>query len=99
VIGAQPRAHWLQRAAGRDACIAPVLPMGEAPRHPQMAARATVVDVDGVPQPAPAPRFSATPAALDRPPALQGEHTDEVLADCGFDAAEVAALRAGGVLG
>jgi alpha-methylacyl-CoA racemase len=57
------------------------------------------VEVDGVPQPAPAPRFSATPAALDRPPALAGEHTDEVLVDCGFSAAEVAELRGDGVLG
>ena len=90
VIGSEPARRWLERAEGRDACVAPVLPMREAADHPQIRARGTVVEVDGVPQPAPAPRFSATPAALDRPPALAGEHTDEVLADCGFSADEVA---------
>jgi alpha-methylacyl-CoA racemase len=56
------------------------------------------VEVDGVPQPAPAPRFSATPVGLDRPPAGAGEHTESVLLDCGFDADEVARLRADGVV-
>jgi alpha-methylacyl-CoA racemase len=99
VIGSQTRERWLSLAEGRDACVAPVLPMREAADHPQIRARATVVEVDGVPQPAPAPRFSATPAALDRPPARAGEHTDEVLVDCGFSDAEVAELRGDGVLG
>ena len=98
-IGSQEREHWLRRAEGRDACVAPVLPVLEAAQHPQIQARGTVVEVDGVPQPAPAPRFSATPAALDRPPALAGEHTDGVLLDCGFSQTEVAALRAAGALG
>jgi alpha-methylacyl-CoA racemase len=97
-FASQPRQHWLDRADGRDACLAPVLTMREAADHPHLRARGTIVDVDGVPNPAPAPRFSATPAALDRPPALAGEHTDEVLADAGFAAAEVAALRAAGAI-
>jgi alpha-methylacyl-CoA racemase len=92
------RDDWLARAAGRDACLAPVLTMGEAIHHPHIAARGTVVDVDGVPQPAPAPRFSVTPAALDRPPAAAGEHTDEVLAELGFSSEEVADLRRTGAL-
>ena len=99
VIGSQTRDRWLALAEGRDACLAPVLPMREAADHPQIRARGTVVDVDGVPQPAPAPRFSATPAALDRPPALAGEHTDAVLLDCGFSEGEVAELRGDGALG
>jgi alpha-methylacyl-CoA racemase len=98
-IASQPRDHWLLAAEGRDACLAPVLTMGEAAHHPHVRARGTVVEVDGVPQPAPAPRFSRTPAALDRPPAAAAQHTDEVLAECGFDAAEIAALRAAGVVG
>jgi alpha-methylacyl-CoA racemase len=97
-IAARPRAEWLARAEGRDACLAPVLTMGEAAAHPHMRARDTIVEVDGVPQPAPAPRFSATPAALDRPPAVAGEHTDEVLWDLGFTADEIAGLRADGVV-
>ena len=51
-----------------------------------------------MPQPAPAPRFSATPAALDRPPAVAGQHTDEVLPAWGFSAEEVDALRAAGAV-
>ena len=94
----RPRAEWLARAEGRDPCLAPVLPMREVPAHPHIAARRTVVEVDGVPQPGPAPRFSATPAALGRPPAAAGEHTDEVLTELGFGADELAALRDAGVL-
>jgi alpha-methylacyl-CoA racemase len=98
-IASETRDHWLGAAEGRDACLAPVLTMGEAAEHPHVVARGTVVQPGGVPQPAPAPRFSATPASLDRPPAGAAQHTDEVLAECGFSADEVAALRAGGVVG
>jgi alpha-methylacyl-CoA racemase len=94
----RPRAHWLARAEGTDACLAPVLTMSEAARHPHLVARRTIVEHHGVPQPAPAPRFSATPTALDRPPSAPGTHTDEVLADLGCDPDEVAALRAAGVV-
>jgi alpha-methylacyl-CoA racemase len=72
--------------------------MTEAAAHPHVIARGTVVDVDGVPQPAPAPRFSETPPELHRPPPTPGQHTDEVLADAGFTDAEVAALRATSVI-
>ncbi len=98
-VAAQPLAHWVERAEGRDACMAPVLPMRAGRRASADPGAGTVVEVDGVRQPAPAPRFSATPARLDRPPAVAGQHTDEVLADCGFTDAEVADLRAAGVLG
>jgi alpha-methylacyl-CoA racemase len=97
-FAARSRDEWLARADGRDACLAPVLPMREARAHPHVVARSTVVDVDGVPQPAPAPRFSATPATLDRRPAVAGEHTDEVLTELGFTGPELAELRAAGVL-
>lgn len=95
----RPRAEWLARAEGRDACLAPVLTMAEAAAHPHLRARETIVERDGVAQPAPAPRFSATPTALDRPPAAPGQHTDEALADWGFSIAEVAQLRASGAIG
>ncbi|MBO9352669.1 CoA transferase [Bordetella petrii] len=68
-----------QRLAGTDACYAPVLSMAEAPGHPQMVARGTFVRVDGVVQPAPAPRFSRTPARVRGGPAQPGAHTEEVL--------------------
>jgi alpha-methylacyl-CoA racemase len=97
-IARRPREEWLARAEGRDACIAPVLTMREAAEHPHLRARATIVERDGVPQPAPAPRFSATPAALDRPPAAPGQHTGEVLEDWGFSPEEIAGLRAAGTV-
>ena len=85
--------EWLARAEGTDACVAPVLTMSQAAQHPHIRARGTIVERDGVPQPAPAPRFSATPAALDRPPCTPGQHTDEVLAECGFSQTEIDTLR------
>jgi alpha-methylacyl-CoA racemase len=94
----RPRAEWLERAEGRDACLAPVLTMGQAVAHPHIRARGTIVERDGVPQPAPAPRFSATPTALERPPAVAGQHTDEVLREWGFAADEVDELRAAGTI-
>jgi alpha-methylacyl-CoA racemase len=71
-----------------------VLSIGEAREHPHNRARGTFVEIDGVGQPRPAPRFSRTDSSIQRPPARGGEHTDEVLADwCGMDASEIAELR------
>jgi alpha-methylacyl-CoA racemase len=75
------REEWTAIFADGDACVAPVLSLAEAPHDPQLAARLTYVNHDGVVQPAPAPRFSRTPAELTTPPAQPGEHTAEVLAD------------------
>jgi len=72
--------------------------MGEAPDHPHNVARGTFVEVAGIKQPAPAPRFSRTPGAIDRPPPHAGQHTDEALADWGFDASEVTKLREAGAI-
>lgn len=63
-FAAQPRAHWCAALEGSDACFAPVLPAPAAPRHPHHVERASFITVDGVVQPAPAPRFSATPNAM-----------------------------------
>ena len=82
--------------AGSDACVAPVLSASAAPDHPHLAARETYVEVNGHTQPAPAPRFSRTPARLDRPPARPGEHTREALSDWGVD--DVEGLIADGVV-
>jgi alpha-methylacyl-CoA racemase len=92
------RDDWVAHFAGRDACVAPVLTTEETFADPHLAARATVVEVDGVPQPAPAPRFAATPATLDRPPPSPGEHTDQLLAEAGYAPGEAAALRAAGTV-
>jgi alpha-methylacyl-CoA racemase len=97
-FSARNRDAWVAAFAGRDACVAPVLTTEETLADPHLAVRATVVEIDGVPQPSPAPRFSATPAALDRPPPSPGEHTDAVLADAGYGPEEIAALREGGAV-
>jgi alpha-methylacyl-CoA racemase len=76
------QAEWTQVFDGSDACVAPILPL--AADHPHLVARGTFVDKDGVRQAAPAPRFSGTPTALDRPPARAGQHTREALADWGI---------------
>lgn len=88
------RAEWERRAADRDACVTPVLGLDEAMRHPHTTAREAFVEVDGVLQPAPAPRFSRTPGRIQGPAPRAGEHTDEALSDWGFDGATLDRLRA-----
>jgi alpha-methylacyl-CoA racemase len=73
--------EWADRFAGSDACVAPVLSSARAAEHPHLVARETFVERHGQTQPAPAPRFSRTPAELDRPPARTGQHTREALLD------------------
>ncbi|MFE6666274.1 CaiB/BaiF CoA transferase family protein [Streptomyces sp. NPDC057697] len=75
------RAEWTEVFEGSDACVAPVLSLREAPHHPHIAARATFVEHGGLTQPAPAPRFSATPASVRRGPARPGADTAAVAAD------------------
>ncbi|MFE2503936.1 CaiB/BaiF CoA transferase family protein [Streptomyces rubiginosohelvolus] len=75
------RAEWTEVFAGADACVAPVLSLGEAPHHPHLAARSTFVEHGGRTQPAPAPRFSATPVSVRTGPALPGADTEAVAAD------------------
>ncbi|MGW0553834.1 CaiB/BaiF CoA transferase family protein [Streptomyces sp. NPDC002926] len=75
------REEWTAVFEGSDACVAPVLSLGEAPSHPHLAARGTFVEHGGLIQPAPAPRFSATPGAVVRPPAQPGADTAEVALD------------------
>lgn len=92
------RDAWCEIMEGTDICFAPVLSLSEAPDHPHMKARGTFVEVDGVKQPGPAPRFSRTQALIERPPAQPGEHTDEALADWGFSKGDLAKLRESGAI-
>jgi alpha-methylacyl-CoA racemase len=92
------RDEWVEVLGGSDACFAPVLSIEEAAAHPHNAARGTYVEVEGVLQPAPAPRFSRTPSRTPTPPDHPGEHTDEVLSSWGFDPGEIAALRRDGAV-
>ncbi len=87
------RDEWCELMEGTDICFAPVLSMDEAPLHPHIQHRDTFVEFYGVTQPSPSPRFSRTPAALERPPAHAGQHTDEVLGSFGWSAEEIAKLR------
>jgi len=98
IFKAKTRDEWCAVMEGTDVCFAPVLSLSEAPQHPHNVHRGTFLDLEGVVQPAPAPRFSGTPASVQRPPAHAGQHTDEVLAEWGFDAARVAKLRDAGAV-
>jgi alpha-methylacyl-CoA racemase len=87
------RDEWTALLEGSDACFAPVLTMAEARRHPHNRARNMFVEVAGVEQPGPAPRFSRTPATVQRPASKPAADTDAVLADWGFSREDVARLR------
>jgi alpha-methylacyl-CoA racemase len=92
------RDEWQALLEGTDACAVPVLSMTEAPSHPHNEARQTFVVLDGVTQPAPAPRFSRTTAEIGARPPEPGEHTVDALAGWGFTADEVAKLRETGAV-
>jgi len=84
VIKTKTRDEWRAIMEGSDVCFAPVLSIAEAPEHPHNKARETFIEIEGVVQPAPAPRFSKTPGAVQGLPPGQGEHTDEILKDWGI---------------
>ena len=86
------RAQWCEVLEGTDACFSPVLDMDEAPAHPQNHSRGNFVELAGLTQPAPAPRFSKTPAAISRQPPLPGEHGEEVLREWGIEEARISRL-------
>jgi alpha-methylacyl-CoA racemase len=98
VFRSKTRDDWCVVLEGSDACFAPVLNLEEAPRHPHNAARNSFLDVDGIVQPAPAPRFSRTPNARPTPPQPPGQATRAALADWGIPQQRIEALIAQGVL-
>jgi alpha-methylacyl-CoA racemase len=98
VVATRTRDEWDAVFAGTDACVAPVLSPWVAHLHPHIQARSTFVEVDGVVQPAPAPRFSRTPSSISRPPSLPGGDTVSALLDWGIEEATVAKLRETGAL-
>jgi alpha-methylacyl-CoA racemase len=97
-ISARSQAEWCALFDGTDACVTPVMDMAEAPLHPHNVARGTFIELEGIVQPAPAPRFSATPGAIQGPPPLPGAHNDAVLRDWGFDAKRIERLRITGAI-
>jgi alpha-methylacyl-CoA racemase len=92
------RDEWSALLEGTDVCFAPVLKLGEAHRHPHAVARGTYVEVAGVVQPGPAPRFDRSVPGHPRPAPEIGAHTSEVLAECGFTDDDIARLRTSGVI-
>ncbi len=98
VFRSKTRDEWCELMEASDVCFAPVLSMTEAPSHPHNVERSTFLELQGIVQPAPAPRFSRTPGGVQRPPAHAGQHTDEALVDWGFGPERVAALRSSGAI-
>ena len=92
------RDEWSAIMEHTDICYAPVLNWSEAPSHPHNVARSTFIDIDGITQPAPAPRFSATPVAAPASPPWAGQNTDDTFASFGFAADEIASLRDSGAI-
>lgn len=92
------RDEWCAIAQGTDACVTPILTLSEAPLHPHNIARRAFVDVGGVLEPAPTPRFSRTGAATPKPRPRRGEHTSAVLADWGFEPSEIDRLLQAGAI-
>ena len=93
-FASKTRDEWAAVFEGRPACVTPVLSLTEARTHPHLSERAVVVDVDGVPQPAPAPRFSRTPAEVPTSPSDVGADTRSALAAWGLTGDEMDALAA-----
>jgi alpha-methylacyl-CoA racemase len=98
VFKEKTRDEWCAKLEGTDVCFGPVLTMGEAAEHPHMKARGTIVEHDGILQPAPAPRFSRTAPEIQGPARAPGADTDAILADFGFASDEIAALAEAGAV-
>jgi len=93
VFVTRSREEWSRVFEGSDACVAPVLSMSESAEHSHLRARSTFTIVDGVVQPSTAPRFSATPAHIDAPPASPGEHSEAILVALGYTSNQIGMLR------
>ncbi|MDB5746137.1 MAG: carnitine dehydratase [Massilia sp.] len=98
LFATRSRDEWCALLEGTDACVAPVLDMAEAPLHPHNRARETFIDIDGVVQPAPAPRFSRTVPEAGQAAAAPGQHSAAVLADWGWSLDAIETLKNAGVI-
>ena len=99
VIRTKSQAEWCDIMEGTDVCFAPVLNFMDAPSHPANVARDVYIEVDGVTQPAPAPRFSRTPSSVRHGTHELGEDTEETLSAMGFEDQEIAQLKEAGSIG
>lgn len=98
VFATKTRAQWCELMEATDVCFAPVLRMNEAAQHPHNVERKTFIDVAGITQPAPAPRFSRTTASVDVLPAHAGQHTRSVLTDWGIATERIDSLEGSGAI-
>ncbi len=98
IFKTKTRDEWCDLLEGTDACFSPVLSFSEAARHPHNVARQSFVEVDGIKQPAPAPKFSRTKPEIQGPPPTPGQHNETALVDWGFDADEIRKLIEDGVV-
>ncbi|MCU0595714.1 MAG: CoA transferase [Desulfobacterota bacterium] len=98
VFKSKTRDEWCKIMEGTDVCFAPVLTLEEAPKHPHNVERRTFVEIDGVVQPSPTPRFSRTVPEIRKPPSAPGADTERVLAEWGFSQNEIRALKDNGAI-
>jgi alpha-methylacyl-CoA racemase len=98
VFKTRTRDEWCQIMEGSDVCFAPVLSMAEAAEHPHNKARETFVEIDGVLQPAPAPRFSRTPAKAHGPESRKNEEAEKIMSDWGVATEAITALKQDNVI-
>jgi alpha-methylacyl-CoA racemase len=98
IFASKTRAEWEAIFDGTDACAAPVLTSAEAHLHPHNQHRGTFIEINGVVQPAPSPRFEGTPGSIRRPPPNPGQYGDEALGDWGLDVGEITKLRESGAI-
>jgi alpha-methylacyl-CoA racemase len=98
VMKTRTRDEWDKVMEGTDVCYAPVLSLSEAPNHPHNKARGSFVEIDGVVQPGPAPKFSRTKVEVQGPAPTCGQHNDEILSAFGFSASDVVALKSSGAI-
>mgnify|MGYP003875768639 FL=1 len=98
LFATKTRDAWCALLEGTDACVAPVLDMAEAPLHPHNQARSAFIEIDGVTQPAPAPRFSRTAPAAGQAAAAPGQHSAAVLADWGWSQEAIESLKTAQVI-
>lgn len=98
VFRTRSRDEWSAHFAGTDACVAPVLDLGEAPKHPHNIARRSFIEMDGVVQPAPAPRYSVTGCDSPSPAGEEGGDADAILSGLGYSNEDIASFRSQGVV-